>query len=322
MMGAVTSAQHVIFGAGAIGTTLAEALHRRGESGIRLVSRSGRAAGDGIESVAGDAADPAFAKQVAAGASVVYQVLNPPYHRWAEEFPALQESVLGAAEAAGARLVSMENVYLYGRPSERPFVETDPSRANTRKGRLRGEMSARLLEAHRAGRVAVAIGRASDYYGPRGGAQSLLGDRAITAIQRGRAVSSLGDPHQAHTYTYIPDIANGLAILGTDDRALGRVWHLPNDERPKSTADLLSLLADALGRPLRAVRRIPPLLLKSAGLVNPTLRELVEMEYEFEAPFLVSSEQFRTTFGVSATPYEAGLAETARSTHPDSPPKA
>ena len=33
------------------------------------------------------------------------------------QFPALQAGVLAAAEAAGARLVSMENVYLYGRPA-------------------------------------------------------------------------------------------------------------------------------------------------------------------------------------------------------------
>ena len=49
----------------------------------------------------------------------MYQVLNPPYHRWEAEFPALQAGVLAAAEGAGARLVSMENVYLYGRPAGR-----------------------------------------------------------------------------------------------------------------------------------------------------------------------------------------------------------
>lgn len=307
------TARHVILGAGAIGTTLAEELVRRGESGIRLVSRSGRGVSDAVEVVRGDVMDPAFLERVAAGARVVYQVLNPPYHRWFQEFPLLQASALRAARSAGARLVSMENVYLYGRPQGHPFVETDAALAHTRKGRVRGAMSADLLGAHRAGQVEVAIGRASDYYGPRGGAQSQLGDRAITAIRRGRTVSVLGDPRMAHTYTYIPDIAMGLATLGLDDRGVGRAWHLPNDERPRSTADLLALLAESLDRPLPPVRRIPSLALHAAGLVTPTLRELVEMEYEFEQPFLVDSTRFRDTFGVHATSYEAGIEATARS---------
>lgn len=102
--------QHVIFGTGALGQALAAALLRRGETGIRMVNRSGRApAGvppDPVETVGGDARDAAFAVEVARGARVVYQVLNPPYHRWAAEFPALQAAVLAAARAAGARLVS------------------------------------------------------------------------------------------------------------------------------------------------------------------------------------------------------------------------
>jgi hypothetical protein len=38
---------------------------------------------------AADLADPAQAITVARGAAVIYQVLNPPYHRWAAEWPAL-----------------------------------------------------------------------------------------------------------------------------------------------------------------------------------------------------------------------------------------
>jgi hypothetical protein len=93
------------------------------------------------------------------------------------EFSALQAGVLAAAEAQGARLVSMENVYMYGPPAGCPLTETGDYAAHTKMGKLRGQMATELLAAHRAGRVAVAIGRASDYFGPRGGAQSNLGDR-------------------------------------------------------------------------------------------------------------------------------------------------
>ena len=91
-----------------------------------MVNRSGHApVPDDVEVVGGDAADPAFTTAVASGSRVVYQTLNPPYHQWEEQFPALQAGVLAAAQAHGARLVSMENVYMYGRPA-RPPPHRDP----------------------------------------------------------------------------------------------------------------------------------------------------------------------------------------------------
>jgi len=75
-------------------------------------------------------------------------------------------------------------------------------------GRLTGQVlregrrtEIELLDAHRAGRVEVAIGRASDYFGPRGGAQSNLGDRVFPAALAGKTSTVLGDRHQPHTYT-------------------------------------------------------------------------------------------------------------------------
>src|SRR6478609_6193744 len=224
--------QHVIFGTGAIGLATLDALRRRGET-ARLVNRSGTApVPDDIEVLGGDASDPAFTTAAAHGARVVYQTLNPPYHRWAELFPALQASVLAAAQASGARLVSMENVYMYGRPDGQPLTETRPYAARTKKGTLRARMARELLAAHQAGNVQVVIGRASDYFGPRGGAQSMLGDRVIPAALAGKTATVLGDPGQPHTYTYLPDIGEGLAGLGEHPEAPGEVWHLPNDPAP------------------------------------------------------------------------------------------
>ena len=187
-----------------------------------MVNRSGSAAvPEKVEVIGGNAADPRFTIEVTRGAKVIYQTLNPPYAQWVEQFPALQAGVLAAAQANGARLVSMENVYMYGRPAGRPLTETRDYAAHTKKGKLRGRMANELLDAHQAGRVAVAIGRASDYFGPRGGAQSNLGDRLFPAALAGKPARVLGDPDQPHTYTYIPDIGEGLAVLGEHPDAPG-----------------------------------------------------------------------------------------------------
>jgi nucleoside-diphosphate-sugar epimerase len=301
--------RHVVFGTGATGLATLEALRRRGES-VRLVNMSGFApVPDDVEVVAGDASDPGFTTAVAAGAAVVYQALNPPYSRWSEEFPALQAGVLAAAEAAGARLVSLENVYMYGRPHGRPLTEDREYNAHTIKGMVRAAMARDLLAAHRAGRVEIAIGRASDYFGPRGGAQSNLGDRVMQAALRGATARVLGDPDQPHTYTYIPDIGEGLAVLGEHPDAAGQVWHLPNDPSTRTTRELVSAVYALAGFPVR-LRRVPPWLLRLAGLRNPDTRAVLEMDYLFEEPFVVDSGKITSKLGVSATSLPQALDET------------
>jgi len=298
---------HVVFGTGAVGMAVMEALVRRGYR-VRMVNRSGHASvPSGVEVVGGDASDPGFSRQAATGAGVLYQCLNPPYHRWVELFPALQASVLAAAEATEAKLVVMENVYMYGRPQGRPLTEDHPYDAHTKKGRLRARMTNELLDAHRRG-VRITIGRASDYFGPRGGAQSVLGDRVIPPALAGKPAQVLGNPDLPHTYTYIPDIGEALVLLGERDEALGQPWHLPNPET-LTTRQLADLIYQQAGYPLK-LRVAPKLLLRLMGLFDPTVRELVEMAYEFEEPFIVDSTKFQTKLGMTATPIQHAIAQT------------
>jgi nucleoside-diphosphate-sugar epimerase len=305
--------RQVIFGTGAIGLATMHALRRRGER-VRMVNRSGTApVPDDVEIVSGDVSDQGFATSAAQGAEVVYQTLNPPYHRWVELFPALQAGALAAAQAAAARLVSMENVYMYGRPGGQPLTETHPYAAHTKKGQLRARMARELLAAHQAGRVQVVIGRASDYFGPGGGVQSNLGDRVFPPALKGRTATVMGDPDQPHTYTYIPDIGEGLAGLGEHPDTPGEVWHLPNDPQTRTTRQLVDSIYRAAGQPRTKLRGTPVLLLRALGVFNPTVRELVEMQYEFLAPFVVDSSKVATKLNLHATPLDQALADTLAS---------
>jgi nucleoside-diphosphate-sugar epimerase len=308
-----STAPHVIFGTGAIGLATMDALRARGER-VRMVNRSGRAPVPAdVEVVAGDASDPAFTIAVSSGARVVYQTLNPPYDRWTQLFPALQAGVVAAARAHGARLVSVENVYMYGRPAGRPLTEDRPHAAHTVKGRLRSAMSCELLAAHAAGDVEVAVGRASDYFGPRGGAQSNLGDRVVPAARTDRTATVLGDPDQPHTYTFVPDIGEGLAVLGEHPDATGQVWHLPNDPATRTTRELVDVVFRLAGRTRGRLRSVHPLLLRAAAVTNPAVREVLEMRYLFDEPFVVDSSRMVERLGARATPVQDALAATVAS---------
>jgi hypothetical protein len=54
--------------------------------------------------------------------------------------PPLQAGVLEGAASAGAKLVAMENLYMYGPTQGRPLTEDLPHAPNTRKGRVRARI--------------------------------------------------------------------------------------------------------------------------------------------------------------------------------------
>jgi nucleoside-diphosphate-sugar epimerase len=53
-----------------------------------------------------------------------------------------------------------------------------------------------------------------------------------------------------------------------------------------------------------------PLLLRALGLFNPTVRELTEMQYLFEEPFIVDSSKIANKLGAHPTPIEQALIAT------------
>jgi len=302
---------HVVYGTGPVGMSVMDALVQKGpRRRVRMVNRSGKASvSEGVEVVGGDATDEAFTREVSEGASVVYFALNPPYDKWPEQFPPLQAGVLEGAASAGAKLVAMENLYMYGLTDGRPLTEDLPYAPNTRKGTVRARMSEELMEAHRSGRVRVAIGRASDFFGPRVLA-SAAGEQVFGRALQGKSAQVAGDPDQPHTYTYAPDIGKGLVILGESEEALGQAWHLPSPET-LTTRQFVELIFEEVGKPAR-IQAAPKILLRVMGLFNPGMREMIEMLYEFEEPFVVDHSKFERAFGERATPLREAIGETVR----------
>jgi nucleoside-diphosphate-sugar epimerase len=299
---------HVVFGTGQVGRALAAHLIRLGLP-VRAVSRHQPPALDGaVEWWPADVTDPEAATGAAKGALVIYQCLNAPYTQWPALFPPLQHGVLAAAEDSGALLVSLENLYGYGPAGGRPMTEDLPLAATTVKGRTRAAMTAELLAAAKSGRVRVAIGRASDFFGPGVTEGSMLGERVFGNALAGRRADFIGHPDLPHTYSYVPDIAAGLATLGTDARAAGQVWHLPGPPTV-STRALLDLLAAEVGHPV-AIRPVPKLAVRALGLINPMMRELAEMAYEFDEPFVLDTSRYESTFGTAGTPLADAVAAT------------
>ncbi|MFF3936936.1 NAD-dependent epimerase/dehydratase family protein [Streptomyces phaeofaciens] len=297
---------HAVLGAGPAGTALARELVRRGHA-VRLVDRKGEGPGiDGVERYPADVATAEGARAAVAGAEVVYHCVNVGYHLQVEVMPRIQDAVLGAVEASGARLVVLDTLYPYGETGGAVMTEDSPWKATSRKGRMRAELDEKYLAAHREGRARVVLGRSADFVGP-GVLNSSLGGAVFPAALTGGEVVGLGDIDLPHSYTGIQDVAAGLATLGERPEGDGRVWHLPTAPAV-STRAIHAMIERRTGRSLNVLVVEEP---RPFGAFDEQfMAEYAEMFYQHTEPQIVDSSAFERTFGVAPTPLEETLDAT------------
>jgi nucleoside-diphosphate-sugar epimerase len=299
--------KQVVIGTGPLGRATATALAESGHQ-VVLVNRAGTldALPAGVGIVAGDLSNPQSMRETVEGAAAIYFCAQPAYHRWVLEFPALQDAVIDLAEEAAAPLVVAENLYGYGAVRS-PMTEDMPMNPNSRKGAVRATMHESLMAAYRAGRVQVAVARGSDFFGPYVDG-SAVGARAFKAIVANKAVEYTGNLDAPHSYTFVEDFGKSLATLGTHPAGLGEIWHVPN--APTMTSRAFFDLAFKRASSQTKFRKMSVIEMKMLGLFIPPLREMIEMIYEFEEPFVVDDSKFKKAFGDIATPSAQALDET------------
>ena len=262
----------------------------------------------GVEVVASDLYSADNVRKLCKGAKVVYQAAQPKYHQWVDKFPQLQQSIIDGLTGSEAKLVLVENLYMYGASNGKPMTEDLPYNAHTRKGKVRAEMSKAALAAHQSGEVAVAIGRGSDFFGPWG-LNSTIGERVFYPLLAGKAAQATGWLDLPHTHTYTVDFGKTLVILGERSEADGQAWHVPNDMPNITQAELIRMIAVEAGVAPK-MSGMGKFMMWMGGLFIPEARETLEMMYEFDKPFVVDSSKFETTFGMKATPLEQAAQDT------------
>lgn len=292
----------LILGAGPVGAAIADALIHRGHRPV-VVTRSGTTL-PGAEACKADMSDLDDARRAVADATIVFTSVQPEYHRWAEEFPALQASIVAACSAASVPLMVVENLYAYGMCNG-PMSESSPMNPNSQKGHVRHKMWQALNEASADGSLEMAAVRASDFFGP-GVEGSVFGTRFFDPLAKGKPAQTVGDVAALHSITFIPDLAEALVRVAEDETAWGRAWHAPC--APAVTQTEIARIAAATVGQQGTAKAAPAWILRMLGLFVAPIRETVEMLYEFDHDFVVDSSAFTAHFGVQATPLEESLA--------------
>ncbi|MFE3886513.1 NAD-dependent epimerase/dehydratase family protein [Streptomyces lydicus] len=301
---------YVVIGFGPAGAATARLLAEEGHA-VRVVTKSGRSPEPGIEHIALDVTDGTDGERLsesAQGAAAIINCAGPPYPRWTSDWPPLAASVCAAAEATGAVLVMLGNLYGYG-PVDHPLTEALPLAATGAKGRVRAAVWEQAQKLHEQGRIKAVEVRASDFFGPGVTDGGHLAARVMPRLLAGKPVSTLGNPDAPHSWSYLPDVARALVEVAGEERAWGRAWHVPT-QPALSAREMADRLAAQSGTGPVTVRRLPSAVLGVVSLVSPLLRELKEIRYQFDHPFIVDSSAYEAAFALRATTLDEQIKAT------------
>jgi nucleoside-diphosphate-sugar epimerase len=297
---------YAVTGAGPVGWTVATRLAEQGHR-VRLLTRSGSGPDHPlIERRKADVSDPAQLADAFDGTAAVFHCIHGSAYTakaWQSELPRAEQTVLDAAAAAGAVVVFPESLYSYSEP-ERIMREDSPREA---AGGKRGVRTA-LLKArrvHRADTVSVVAG---DFFGPHV-RTSHAGERMVPVLLKGKSLQVIGRTDQPHSFTYVPDLAAAMITAGRNPELWNTVLHAPTGPA-LSQQELATAFTTAAELPAVKLGAIPGWLLKTLGLAPGTMRELAELRYQFERPFIMDSSASQARLGLEPTP----LAEAAAAT--------
>jgi nucleoside-diphosphate-sugar epimerase len=302
----------VVFGLGPVGRATTESLINRGAA-VRVAQRSRPAnLPRGATFHPCDVLDADAVRRAVGGAGQVVVAIGFPYvsDTWRASWPLAMENLINACEAAHARMVFVDNLYMYG-PQHDPLREDMALTDYGVKPAVRAHISRLWMSASAAGRVRIAALRAPDFYGPDV-TQSHIGEMAFGALANGKRATLIAPPDMRHDFAYVPDIARAvLTLLDAPDDAFGQAWHMPCAPI-RTPREILQLGADALGVKLRIIA-LPLWSLPIMGLGSAMLREMAEMRFQWDRPYRVDAGKFAERFWSDVTPFDIGARATALS---------
>ena len=297
---------YVVTGAGPVGYTVAERLAHQGHQ-VRVLTRSGGGPEHPlVERLRADVSDPSQLDESLKGATAVFHCIHGSAYRasaWAAELPQAEQVVMNAAAAAGAVVVFPESLYSYSEP-DRLMTESSPREATSGKRGIRTQLL-KTREAHAANTVSVVAG---DFFGPRV-KMAHAGERMVPLVLTGKPIQAIGSAERPHSFTYVPDLAAAMIAAALKPELWNTVLHAPTGS-PMTQREVAAAYADAAGVATPKVSAVPGWVLRVAGILSTDMRELAELLYQFERPFVMDSAASQKLLGLEPTPLADAAAAT------------
>jgi nucleoside-diphosphate-sugar epimerase len=293
---------HTILGSGgAIGNDLALSLYNKGKA-VRLVSRNPAVVNPTDELVSVDLVSGHNLDQAVKGSEVCYLTVGLPYTTayWEKHWAPMITRVVEACIRHGVRLVFFDNVYGLGEDAVGNITESAPLKPSSRKGTVRAACDRLVLDQVEKGKLNAIVARAPDFFGVRGGTSAAM-LMIYENLLKGKASQWLCNADVPHSFGYVPNLAEGTALLGCSNDAWNKVWNLPVDTNAPTARQWVQMFAEAMGKEDTRVQVLPKWGMRMMGLFVKPVAEMVEMAYQFDRPYHFNSSAFCKHFAFSPT---------------------
>ncbi len=249
-----------------------------------------------------------------AGTAAVVYAVNPPYTRWPELLLPTCRMGMDIAQRLGATFLMPGNVYNFGETMPSILREDTPQRPTTLKGRLRVELEDEL--ARRAPDLRSVVLCAGDFFGA--GTGNWFDLVIVKSIADGKLVYP-GPLDVPHAWAYLPDLARAFVKLAQREvaesglPAFGRVHFAGHTLTGAQLLAEIERAADGLGLSPAGLWRhgaMPWKIIRAAGLIVPTWREVARMSYLWRRPHALDGTLLEGAIGrIESTDIGVALRE-------------
>lgn len=297
---------YVILGAGGPSAHALTAELLAHQKTVRLVSRKPIAVSNpNLSWVQADLLNEAQVCEAAKGATVVYLCAGIIYDAkiWQQQWPLIMNNVINAVKSVGARLIFLDNIYMYGLVNG-PVTEQTPYHPSSVKGEIRARVANSLMDEVSTGNIQASIARAADFYGASS-MNSFIDMMVLDKYSKNQRAQWVGNPKMLHNFSYIPDVGKGLYMLGQEPKSDNQIWHLPT-AKPITGIEFMRLAAE-IYQVQPKYTTINKLMLRLFGLFKKVVAGTVEMYYQYDHDYQFDSSKFERYFNVKPTSYVDGI---------------
>lgn len=291
-----------ILGTGQLGLAIMQLLlDKNPDEKILLVNRTGKLnipIPQNVQVTAADVTSKTAMKAIANRCEIIFSCTDMPYDKWADFYPATANALAYALSETNAKLVFADNLYSYGNVSGNEMNEQLSHSAKTKKGKIRAGVINTLLYSGDEFNNRVAFVKAADFIGPHIH-KGIFGTDFLHNVYSGKTVRMFGNIALPHTFTYIKDFAAAVINVGAANDTFGQIWHVPN--APALSLDKWVHLFEVITNKKIKKSVTPKFAIRIAGLFNSFIKELFEMAYQFEYPYLVNHDKYVSRFGNHST---------------------
>lgn len=300
--------QTILGAGGGAGTEITRELANYTDT-IRVVSRNPRKVNANDQLMKADLTDPSQLDEAVNGSEIVYVTIAFDYNIkvWREKWPPFMRQLISSCSSHKAKIVFIDNVYLYDPKFLSDMTEETPVNPISEKGKVRAEVARILMEAVEKNKVEAIIARAPDFYGP-GVAGSMLYQTVYLNLLKNKNPQWFGNPESIHNFIYSKDIGKSVALLGNTNEAYNQIWHLPTTTQKLTNGQWIELMMKEMNKQ-KKIKTMPDWMISVLGFFVPILKELKDVGYQFNQDYFFNSTKFNDRFNFTPTSPEEGIKQ-------------